>query len=106
MAISDEELDQRRARVEKLREQVAQEEAKRIEREADAANEITAAQLDAEATRLEAQLQMAKAANGAKAVSEGIATVTQPVKDEKASAVALQRAQESAAKATAKKKGA
>lgn len=63
MATSDEELADKRAHVQELREQVAAEEAKRLEREAGVVNDLASQQLDAEAARLEAQLAQAKLVN-------------------------------------------
>ena len=99
MAITDEELDQKRQHVQKLRDQVAQEEAKRTEREADLVNDVTAAQLDAEATRLEAQLDEAKRLNKVGEVKRGASTVLEAIKAEQVQANEVAKAQEAAAKA-------
>jgi hypothetical protein len=60
MPTSDEDLQAKRDEVSKLREQVANEEAKRLERERNLSNEVEAANLDAEAANLRAQLAAAK----------------------------------------------
>ena len=99
MATTDEELDQKRQHVQKLRDQVAQEEAKRIEREADLVNDIAAAQLDAEATRLEAQLAEAKRQNKVNEVKSGASTVLDAIKADQQQANEVAKAQEAAAKA-------
>ena len=104
MAITDEELVKKQAHVQKLREQVANEEAKRTERQADLVNDITARQLDAEAARLEAQLEAAKQANKVSAVKEGAASVVAPVEEDLANAQALQKAQQEAAEKAASDK--
>lgn len=92
MAISDDDLAKKQDYVEKLRQQVASEEAKRTEREAGLQNDITAAQLDAEASRLEAQLQAAKDANKVAAVKAGASNVTDVLEQEKADAAAAAKA--------------
>lgn len=98
VATSQEELAKKGEHVQKLREQVAAEEAKRLERESGLANEITAQQLDAEAARLEAQLAMAKQANRASAVKEGASGPLAAAKAEMEAAVAQQKAAEAASK--------
>jgi DNA-binding protein H-NS len=60
---TDDQLAKKREQVETLRQQVAQEVAKRVEREAAAVNDVTAVQLDEEIGRLQAQLAAAKDAN-------------------------------------------
>lgn len=60
MPTSDEDLQKKQAHVQKLRQQLAAAEASRTAREAELANDVTAAQLDAEAARLEADLASAK----------------------------------------------
>lgn len=96
MAISDTELAKKQAYVEKLRGQVAEEEAKRTQREADSTNELAAVQLDAEAARLEAQLQAAKDVNKASAVRSGAAAPLYAAKEDLARAQAVAEAQEKA----------
>lgn len=59
-AVTDKDLEQKRNRVEKLREQIAEAEAKAAAAVQDQNNAIEAASLDAEAARLEAQLNAAK----------------------------------------------
>lgn len=71
MPTSDEDLQKRAEQVQKLREQVADEEAKRTDRERALANDITMAQLDAEAAQLEARLQVAKNAGKVSEVKSG-----------------------------------
>lgn len=66
MSVTDKELDKLRSDNDKLRDQIAAEEAKRVSRDADMAREIEAEQLAAEHARLEAQLNLAKAASAAK----------------------------------------
>jgi hypothetical protein len=86
VATSDEDLDKMRDRVEKLRQQVATEEAKLTERQADLQNDITAAQLETETARLEAQLQAAKEANKVSTVKEGVSSLLAAATEEKAKA--------------------
>ena len=98
MATSDEELQAKADKIQKLREQIAAEEAKRLEREAAVANDITAAQLDAEATRLQAQLEAAKNANKANAVKDGAANVLEAAKADLKTAAAAASAAANASK--------
>lgn len=88
MATTEKDLDAKRQRVERLREQVRAEENKRLEREAALTNDVTAAQLDNEAARLEAQLAAAKEANKVAAVKDGAASVLDAVKAEQEAASA------------------
>jgi hypothetical protein len=98
MPITDEELDQKRQRVEELRSQVAQEEARRVANESALVNEVTAAQLDAETTRLEAQLEVAKRANKNNEDS-GSPSVLDAIKAEQAQADASLEAEQAASNA-------
>lgn len=68
--VTDDELEQKRKNVAKLREQIAAEESKRAERVQAEQNNIAAAQLDAEAARLESQLAQIKEASKAATVRE------------------------------------
>ena len=61
-ALTDKDLEQKRERNEKLREQIATAEAKAASTVQDHSREIEAAQLDAETARLEKQLAAAKEA--------------------------------------------
>ena len=93
MAITDEELDTKRQRVERLREQVTAERQKRSARESDLVNEVAAAQLDAEATRLEAALEAERRANKVAEVKAGAASVLDAVRADQANAKAQAEAQ-------------
>lgn len=104
MPTSDEELQAKADRVEKLRSQVAAEEAKRATREREIANDITAAQLDAEAAALETRLQVAKDAGKVSAVKEGASAPLDAARESLATAVAQQDAAKEA-KATNKEDG-
>lgn len=110
MALTEDELEQKRQRNEKLREQVAQEEAKRVDREAGLGNDLTGLQLDAEAARLQAALDAAKHSNKVAAVKEGTSYVTDALKEDLHRAEVLQKAQQAqwdqmeADKAAAKEK--
>jgi len=97
VATSDEELAKKAERVQKLREQVAAEEAKRLEREAGLSNDITAQRLDAEAARLEAQLAMAKQASKASTAKEGASAPLEAAKEEMKAALAVREGVEKAA---------
>lgn len=61
MPTTDAELESKKEHVASLRQQVADATAARVERELEAANDVTARQLDAEAVMLESQLQEEKA---------------------------------------------
>lgn len=63
MPITDEELDKKKAKVTELRQQVADAETARLEEAQSKSNDSTAAALDAEQARLEAQLAVAKRGN-------------------------------------------
>lgn len=93
VATSAEELAKKAEHVQKLREQVAEAEAKRVAREVEASNDVAYAQLDAEEARLEAQLAAAKESAKVGVVKEGLHSVVQPVKDDYDSAQALAKAQ-------------
>lgn len=92
MPTSDEDLQKKQEHVEKLRQQLADEENKRVERETELSNDIAAGQLDAEAARLEAQLTAAKSANKVSAVKAGASAPIEAAKAEMATAVEQQKA--------------
>jgi hypothetical protein len=104
MSVTEEDLDKKRERNEKLREQIQTEEAKRFQREADLTNELTAAQLDAEGARLEAQLAAVKESGKASNVKAGVEGPLVSAKEQMEQAVAQQKAQEAAAAAAADEK--
>lgn len=81
MPTSDEELQKQSERVQKLREQVAEAEAKRVEREREVANDITMAQLKAEEAQLEARLTVAREAGKVNAVKAGVAAPLDAAKE-------------------------
>lgn len=94
MPTTEEELDEKRQRNQKLRDQLAAEEAKRVDRETSLANDVTAMQLDAEAVRLQAALDAAKEANKVSAVKEGAAPVLDAAKEDIKNAEAFAKGQE------------
>lgn len=98
MPTSDEDLAKEQARVEKLRQQLADEEAKRVERERSLANDITLAQLQAEAAQLEARLAVAKEQGKVATVKDGAAAPLDAAKAQMEQAVAAQKAAESTKK--------
>lgn len=73
MPISEEDLQKKRDKAEKLREQIAEAEATAAANSQNAVNEIEAKQLDAETARLETRLAQAKAAAKVSAAKEGAA---------------------------------
>lgn len=99
MPTTDEELQQKQDNLVKLRQQVADADSKRVEAEKGLSNDILAAQVDAETTRLEVQLAAAKAASSGSAAKGGASAPLQAAKDDMAVAVAQQKAAEKAANA-------
>jgi len=94
MAVSNEDVAEAQQRVARLREQVAQEAAKREAREADLANEVTLAQLAREEKILEAELATLKNnAQGVKELRESgpIASINEQVKVAAAAAKAAEK---------------
>jgi hypothetical protein len=94
VSTTDEELEQKRQHVEKLRNQLADEQAKRTERENGLVNDVTATQLDAEASRLEAALAAAKEANKVAAVKQGADAPLTAAKEDLANAEAHAKAED------------
>lgn len=86
MATSDDELQARRDRVEKLRAQVENEKAKQYAVQAEVSSDLEARQLDAEQERLEAELAALKANNTKTAVRAAAAPIVDAVKDEQKAA--------------------
>lgn len=97
MTTTDKELATKRARVQKLREQLADAEAKRVAQEQDMSNDVLAAQLDAEAAQLEVQLAEAKRTSKVTVVREGVSSITDTARDDVAAAEAQAKAAEKAA---------
>lgn len=81
MPTSDEDLQKKREEAQRLREQVANEEAKRLEREREATNEIEAATLDAEIAQLKANLAAAKESAKVGVVKGGTSAPIEAAKD-------------------------
>ena len=94
MATTDEELAQLQKSVEKKREQLADAERQREERQAGLSNDITAAQLQAEEARLDAALSAAKADAKAANVKSGASGPLDAAKEEMRLAVERQKGQE------------
>ena len=104
MPTTDEELAKKAEHVQRLREQVAAAQAQRVSREAEVSNDITAAQLDAEEVRLQAQLDAAKHESKVASVKSGAAIVLDTIKGDKANAEAFAKAQEAALAASSAEK--
>jgi hypothetical protein len=96
MPTSDEDLQKQSERVQKLREQVADAEAKRVERESSLANDVTMAQLQAEEAALEARLAVAKEAGKVGNVKSGASAPLDAAKEQLKRAVAQKEAAEKA----------
>jgi hypothetical protein len=82
MPATEKDLDKKRDRIAKLREQVAAEEAKAVQNAAEQSREIESRQLEAEEARLEAQLRAAKEAAKKSAASEGVGGTLAAVKEQ------------------------
>lgn len=82
MPVTEKDLDKKRDRIAKLREQVAAEEAKAATNAAEQTREIEIRQLDAEEARLEAQLRAAKEAAKKSVASEGANTTLAAVNEQ------------------------
>lgn len=102
MPTSDEDLQKQRDEVQKLRDQLAAEEAKGSERTQSLNNDITAQQLAAEKVRLETQLAAAKDANRASSVKSGAGAPLASAKEQMELAVAQQKSAEALRAADAK----
>lgn len=102
MPTSDKELDKKRQRVEKLREQLASEEAGRVEHAREISNDVVGAQLDAEAARLEGQLAEAKRLGRVTEAKSGASALIEAAKEDQGIAEAFAAAN---AKANEKKEG-
>lgn len=102
MPTSDEDLQKKAERVQKLREQVSNAQATREQRERDLANDVTMRQLEAEEAALEARLAVAKDAGKVASVKEGTSTVLDAVTSEMEAAVAQKKAAEDAGKDAAR----
>lgn len=99
MPTSDEDLAKKAEEVQKLREQVSDAEAMRVQRERDVSNELAMGQLEAEEAALRARLATAKAQSKVTAVKGGAAAPLDAVKEQMERSVAQQQAAEDAAKA-------
>ena len=82
MPISEEDLQKKRDKAEKLREQIAEAEVAATAQAQDQTNVIEAAQLDAELARLEARLAQAKASAKVSVAKEGAAGPLAAVQDQ------------------------
>ena len=82
MAVTDEEILQKQERVAKLRNDIASAEATQAARVREQENTILATQLDAEAARLEAQLNVTKQNAKVASVKEGASLPLTQAKEE------------------------
>jgi hypothetical protein len=92
MPLSEEDLQKKRDRADKLREQIAQAEAEASANVQAQANEVEGAQLDAEVARLETQLARAKAAAKVTVARSGASGPLAAAKDQLAAAEAAREA--------------
>lgn len=102
MPTSDEDLQAKSDEVQKLREQVAEEEAKREAREVELSNDVTMTQLQAEEANLQARLTLAKQAGKAGSVKSGAAAPLDAAKEQMRVAVEQQKAAEKTVEAKEK----
>lgn len=102
MPTSDEEVQKKADRVAKLREQVANAEATRVDRERELSNDITMKNLEAEEAALEARLQVAKDASKVSVVKGGASAPLDAAKESMRLAVAQQDAAKAAGKNAAR----
>lgn len=77
---TDKELEQKRSRVEKLREQRGDLIDKHASMVREASNDIEMARLEAEEARLQQEVETLKAAANARAVKEGVSTLADQIK--------------------------
>jgi hypothetical protein len=96
MPTSDEDLQKKAEEIQKLRDQVANKEATREQREIDLANDITMKQLETEEAQLRARLNVANDAAKVSVVKDGAAAPLSAVEDNLKAAVAAQKATEKA----------
>jgi uncharacterized small protein (DUF1192 family) len=99
--LSDEELDKKREDLQALRDEIAQVNAERVQRDQQQSNAVVGAQLDAEAARLQAELAAAKATAKMTAPSEASNSPLEQAKTQMVNAEAARKAIEDAAKADA-----
>lgn len=104
--VTDKDLEAQRARVDKLRDQLAAEQSKATEGQTDLHNEVELTQLQAEEARLQTELAAAKEATKKGALRDGAAVPLAQAKEQMEAAVARQKAQEQAAKDEADKQAA
>lgn len=92
MAVEEKDLEQKRAKADKLREQIAEAEAKAAENTTAQQAEIEGAQLDTEIARLERRLAEAKEAAKVSVAKESASGVMDQVTEQLEAAVAHQQA--------------
>ena len=80
--VTEEDLEKKRASVDKLREQIADAQSSREERERNLSNEIAMKQLDAEEARLKAELAATREAAKASNVKAGTADLIETLGDD------------------------
>lgn len=94
MPTSNEDLQKKAERLQKLREQVAAEESKRTSRESELANDVKMTEMEAEEARLEARLAAAKDAGKVGSVKAGASAPLEAAKEQMERAVAQKKAVE------------
>lgn len=86
MPTSDKDVAAERKRVEKLRDELANATATRVERENAQTNDIKVARLKAEGAALEAELEAAREAAKVSSVRQGVAGVIDPAREAESAA--------------------
>jgi hypothetical protein len=99
MPTSDEDLAALKERVEQKRQDLADAESERVTAELALANDMVAAQLQAEEARLDVALSQAREATKAERIEQGVAAPLAQAKAEMEQALAAQKAAEEAQKA-------
>lgn len=99
MPTSHEDLAKKAEEVQKLREQVVDAEATRVQREQDLSNDLAMGQLEVEEAALRARLATAKAQSKVTAVRSGAEAPISALKEQMERSVAQQQAAEDAVKA-------
>lgn len=98
-SVSDEDVAAEVQAVERLRQQLADSEAKRLDNERSQSNSIQMAQLKAERAQLELQLSRSRNASTATAAREGVSAPLDAARVNMEAAVAAQKEEEKLAKA-------
>jgi uncharacterized protein (DUF342 family) len=103
MPTSNEELQKKAERIEKLREQVARAETSRVVHEREISNDIEMRRLEAEEAMLQARLAVAKEQGKVSTVKAGVETTVSAIEEQMKRAVSQQEAAEESPDRSARK---